>query len=48
VVLRLKNLGSRKQTVKTVKEPKKQILCHESELYLLKDKAMHGGDNPSY
>jgi hypothetical protein len=34
----------KKEIVKTVKEPKKQILCHEIEL----NWAMHEGDNPSF
>jgi hypothetical protein len=32
--------------VKTVKESKKQILYHKIEPNPLKDRAMHGGDNP--
>jgi hypothetical protein len=34
--------------VKTVIEPKKQILCHEIEPNPSKDRAMHEGDNPSF
>jgi hypothetical protein len=41
-----------RKIVKTVKEPKNQILCHEIEPNLSKDRAMHEGDmlegdNPS-
>jgi hypothetical protein len=35
----------RKNNVKTVKEPKNQILCNEIEPNLLKDRAMHERDN---
>jgi hypothetical protein len=34
--------------VKTVKEPKNQILCHEIEPNPSKDRAVHEGDNPSF
>jgi hypothetical protein len=47
VVLRPKKLKSEKN-VKTVKEPKQQILCHEIGPNLSKDIAMHEGDNPSF
>jgi hypothetical protein len=47
VVSRLKKLEIRK-IVKTVKEPKKQMLHHEIEPNPSKDRAMHEGDNPSF
>jgi hypothetical protein len=34
--------------VKTVQDPKKQILCHEVEPNPSKDRAMHEGDNPLF
>jgi hypothetical protein len=34
--------------VKTVKEQKNQILCHEIEPNPSKDRAMHEGDNPLF
>jgi hypothetical protein len=36
------------EIVKTVKEPKKQIMCQEIESNPSKDRAMHKGDNPSF
>jgi hypothetical protein len=47
MVLRPKKMAIRK-IVKTVKEPKKQMLCHEIEPNPSKDRAMHEGDNPSF
>jgi hypothetical protein len=47
VVLRPNKLKSEK-IVKTVKEPKKQILCQEIAPNPSKDRAMHEGDNPSF
>jgi hypothetical protein len=47
VVLIPKKLEIRK-IVKSVKEPKKKILCHEIEPNPSKDRAMHAGDNPSF
>jgi hypothetical protein len=47
VILRPKNLEIRK-IVKTVKEPKTQILCQEIEPNRSKDRAMHEGDNSSF
>jgi hypothetical protein len=47
VVLRPKKLEIQK-IVKTIKEPKKQILCDEIEPNPSKDRAMHEGDNPSF
>jgi hypothetical protein len=47
VVLRPKNIEIRKN-VKSVKDPKNQILCHEIEPNSQKDRAMHEGDNPSF
>jgi hypothetical protein len=47
VVLRPKKLGIQK-IVKSVKEPKKQILYHEIEPNPSKDTAMHEGDNASF
>ena len=46
VVLRPKKLKSEKLQI--VKEPKKQILCHEIEPNPSKDRAMHEGDDPSF
>jgi hypothetical protein len=43
VVLRPKKLEIREQIVKTVKEPKKQILCREFEPNPSKDRAMFEG-----
>jgi hypothetical protein len=37
----VEKLEIRKKNVITVKEPKKQILCHEIEPNLSKDRAMH-------
>jgi hypothetical protein len=34
--------------VKSVKEPKTHILCHEIEPNLSKNRAVHEGDNPSF
>jgi hypothetical protein len=39
---------SGKKSVKTVKERKKEIMCHEIEPNPSKDRAMHEGDNPSF
>jgi hypothetical protein len=47
VVLGPKMLETRKN-VKTVKEAKNQILCHEIEPNPSKNRAMHEGDNPSF
>jgi hypothetical protein len=38
----------RGENVKTVKEPKNQILCHEIEPNPSNDRAMPEGDNPSF
>jgi hypothetical protein len=48
VVLRPKKVGNPKNTVETVYEPKKEILCHGIEANLSKDRAVHEGDNPSF
>jgi hypothetical protein len=37
-----------RKIVKTIKEPKKQTLCHEIEPNPSKDRAMHEGDNPLF
>jgi hypothetical protein len=47
VVLKFEKIETRK-IVKTVKEPKKQILCQEIGPNLSKDKAMHEGGNLSF
>ena len=48
VVLGSKKLEVRKKNVKSVKSRKNEILCHEIEPNLSKDRAMHEGDNPSF
>jgi hypothetical protein len=45
VVLMRKKLKSKKNA-KTVKEPKKQKLCHKIELNPSKDRTMHEIENP--
>jgi hypothetical protein len=46
----IEKVGNPKKNVKTVKEPsdENQTKCHEIEPNLLKDRAMHEGDNPSF
>jgi hypothetical protein len=48
VVLRPKKLEIRKIVETEKAQNTNQILCHEIELNLSKDRAMHGGDNPSF
>jgi hypothetical protein len=44
----LQKVGNPEKIVKSVKEPKTQILRHEIELNPSKDRAVHEGDNPSF